>query len=152
MRQRISLVALLVILGGCQDPASVLPRPRLAITLVPADTLGSAPAAIAVLRLRIRHEGGRAIALSGCPAPPALTVERLLGDRWVEDYQRGIVCQAIYARQTVVFERGSELTYDLAVFRPGIYRARIYVGPSYTEPEFTILTPLATVADQAVER
>ena len=48
--------------------------------------------------------------------------------------------------------RGSELTYDLAEFQPGTYRARIYVGPSYAEPEFTMLTPLVTVPAPSGER
>src|SRR6187551_1505467 len=94
----------------------------------------------AVARVTLQHNGGRAVALTGCPRPPAVYVERATSVRWEEAYSAGIGCFAIYSPSTVALSANSSLVFAVSAYQPGRYRVRVLIGPDPAAPEATVLS------------
>ena len=90
----------------------------------------------AVVHLRIEHVGGPAVALTGCPRPPAAYLERATAAGWEPTASLGVYCAAIYTPVTVSLGHGTSLSFSATVSQAGRYRVRILVGPDPGAPEF----------------
>lgn len=93
-----------------------------------------------VARLTLQHNGGRAVALTGCPQPPALYVERATATGWEEAYSSGIVCLAIHSPSTIALRAASSLTFDVHATQPGRYRVRVFIGPDNAAPDGSVVS------------
>lgn len=74
------------------------------------------------------------VLLSGCPDPPALVVENWDGAEWRDGLWVGLVCPAIYSRQTVKIEPGEALDFEIRLSDSGWCRLRLLVGPDADHP------------------
>ncbi len=94
----------------------------------------------AVARLTVQHNGGRSVALTGCPHPPALYLERATSARWEEAHSSGIICLGIHSPSTVALGATASLAFAVSTWEPGRYRVRILIGPDMAAPEGTVLS------------
>lgn len=131
-----------IVMVACGTPSATGPRApaRIALTVTPAGVEG-APGAPGnrLARLTLRHEGGRAVALSGCPRAPSVRVERReTGGAWREVGSYGLRCQAIYATSTVALSAGGQVETVVTAGPAGQYRFAVPVGPDAGAPEFEV--------------
>jgi hypothetical protein len=146
MRQRLLLMAAAgapAVGLGCGAPGATGPGApaRLSLAVVPAGVEGAPGGAVGsrLARLTLRHEGGRAVALSGCPRAPSVRVERReAGVAWREIGSYGLRCQAIYSTSTVALAVGGQIEAVIAVGPAGQYRFAVPVGPDAGAPEFEV--------------
>lgn len=134
---RLAAAALLLatVAAGCSDATSPAERARLAldaVVLAPPVPGGFATRAV---QLTVRHGGGPAVALTGCPNPPAAVIERLDAGAWRDAGSIGIICLGIHRPSTVALGRGGEQTVSIVPPGPGRYRFTVLVGPDMAEPE-----------------
>ena len=128
---RAGFVGAALLAAACGAPTSPADRARLTLDVAPA---AGAPAGAARVRLTLRHDGGPAVALTGCPAPPAVRIERDTAGAWRDAGSSGILCQAIYRASTVALSAGGTLEAVLTL-PPGRYRFVVPVGPDVGAPE-----------------
>lgn len=127
--------ALTLTTGACRDPSG----PSLGASLELRATAGTYHrAAGATPTFVLAHSGGRTVALTGCPEPPAATLERRTALGWEEAGSQGMICLGIHSPKTVTLQAGGQLRFSLTPVQPGRYRARVHVGPDYGAPEATI--------------
>jgi len=124
---------------ACTDGVTESPSPNLQVASDSASYARS-EAGEAVARLTVHHNGGRAVALTGCPRPPALYLERANAGRWEEAYSESIICIAIYSPSTIALSAASSLTFDVTATQPGRYRVRVLIGADLAAPEGTVLS------------
>ena len=137
LRLALPLAAISLALG-C-GPSLTGPRltpPRLSLAVTPAGVEG-APGAPGsrLVRLTISHQGGRAVALSGCPKAPSVQMERFEDGKWREWYSYGLICLAIYTTQTIALSEGGRIETMVSPGPPGRYRFIVPVGPDAGAPE-----------------
>lgn len=139
MRTSVITIAVALLAGACTNPASPAERARLSLdAAVIAPAASPSGAGVSVVQLTVRHAGGPAVALTGCPRPPAVRFERLEDGAWRDAGSVGIICLGIYSPTTAVVAAGGSLTSSLELLAPGRYRFAVLVGPDRADPERTL--------------
>ena len=137
LRLSISVGVALAGLSACSSPTAAVMRADLSAvsdhaTYVLAD--GAVPA------ITLRHDGGPAVVISGCPEAPAAVLERRDETGWAEEATSGIICPGIYTLETDTLRGGASRTFSFAAYRRGRYRVRVLVGPDPGAPQRSVLT------------
>ena len=129
-------IAAALALGCGSGPIDPLSPARLSLVVSPAGVEG-APGApgVRLARVTVVHEGGRAVALSGCPHAPSVRMERFEDGKWREWYSYGLICLGIYSTETVSLSEGHRLELVVSPGLPGHYRFIVPVGPDLARPE-----------------
>jgi hypothetical protein len=140
MRRFLPFLAVAAVALGCSGPATAPLEPaRLSLTVAPGGIDGPPGASgNRLVRLTIRHDGGRAVALSGCPHPPSVRIERREGTTWREAGSYGLICLAIYSSSTVKLAPGARIETVVTAGTAGRYRFVVPVGPDEAAPEFEL--------------
>lgn len=121
---------------GCDTSATGPLIPAwLSLTVSPEDGPEPSATSVRAVRLVVRHWGGRAVALSGCPRAPSVRIERFETGKWREGGSSGLVCLAIYSTETVALVAGGRMEKVISVNGPGRYRFVVPIGPSAAIPE-----------------
>lgn len=121
--------------AGCRESTSPAERARLALDAVVLATPVPAGGDARAVQLTVRHAGGPAVALTGCPEPPAVRIERLEDGAWRDAGSLGIICLGIHGQRTVALHAGGEATVTVVPPGPGRYRFAVLVGPDLSAPE-----------------
>ena len=137
LRVAMSVGVALTVFSACSSPTAAVMRANLSAgsdhaTYVLAE--GAAPA------ITLRHDGGPAVVISGCPAAPAAVLERREEAGWDEEATSGIICPGIYTLETDTLRAGSTTTFPFAAYRRGRYRVRVLIGPDVAAPQRSVLT------------
>lgn len=137
LRVSMSVGMALAVLSACSSPTAAVMRANLSavsdhVTYVLAE--GTVPA------ITLRHYGGPAVVIAGCPEAPAAVLERRDEAGWDEEATSGIVCPGIYSLETDTLRAGSSRTFHFAPYRRGRYRVRVLIGPDVGAPQRTVLT------------
>ena len=137
LRVAISVGAALAGLSACSSPTAAVMRANLSAV---SDHATYVLAEGAVPAITLRHHGGPAVVISGCPAAPAAVLERRQEAGWDEEATSGIICLGIYTLKTDTLRAGSTRTFPFAAHRRGRYRVRVLIGPEVGAPQRTVLT------------
>lgn len=135
LARRLAVASLLSVVAGCSDATSPAEQAQLAldpVVLAAPVPEGFAPRAV---QLSLRHAGGPAVALTGCPDPPAVIMERLEDRAWREVGSVGIICLGIHSQRTIVVGPGGRVVVSVVPPAPGVYRFVVPVGPDAARPE-----------------
>lgn len=83
---------------------------------------------------------GRAVALNGCPRPPAIAIQRVNSGQWTDAGSIGVSCLAVETPSTISLEPGGTVEGSLGMpwLAAGTYRLVVLVGPDRTSPDFTV--------------
>jgi len=83
---------------------------------------------------------GRAVALNGCPRPPALTIQKASAGRWEDTGSLGLQCTAVETPTTISLGPGGVAKVSLALpgLAAGTYRVAVPVGADAALPDFTV--------------
>lgn len=136
---RLSCLVSLLLCGACADGVTEAPGVTLRVATDSA-VYSRTESGEAFAHLTLEHQGGRAVALTGCPQPPALYVERATVAGWEEQYSSGIICQAIYSPSTIALTANASLAFSVSASQPGRYRVRVLIGPDAAAPEHAIVS------------
>lgn len=137
VRHALLLTALCCI--ACTDGVTALSNPNLHVASDSA-VYSRANSGEATVHLALHHNGGRTVALTGCPRPPALFVEQATTSGWEEFHSSGVICLAIHSPSTIALRASSSLDFTVSAAQPGRYRVRVFVGPDAGAPELAILS------------
>lgn len=123
---------LLAALGVACQRSSTAPSAELTATL---QAIGDG-----LVELRVQNTGQVAVSLAGCPNAPSFVVERQQGERWAESISVNRICPAIYTPTTLSLTAGAVAVQRVELTQPGVFRARLFVGPDQQRPAQIVTT------------
>jgi hypothetical protein len=137
LRVSMSVGMALAVLSACSIPTAAVMRADLSAVSDHATYVLAEGAAAAIT---LRHHGGPAVVISGCPEAPAAVLERRAATGWAGETTRGITCLGIYTMETDTVRGGASRTFSFTASRPGTYRVRVLIGTDPGAPQRSVLT------------
>lgn len=137
LRASMAVGIALAVLAACSSPTAAVMRANLGAV---SDHATYVLAEGAVAAITLRHDGGPAVVVSGCPEAPAAVLERREAAGWSEEASRGIVCLGIYGTETDTLRGGTSRTFAFTAYRRGTYRVRVLIGHDVAAPQRSVLT------------